>query len=53
MVAGNAFKLNPDTKLGAMLALTYGRSYQLRTLTVRRFTLGPLPDESQALLVGD
>ena len=53
LVAGDSYKLKDDTKLGAMLALTYGRSYQLRELTVRRFRLGLLPDGSRALLAGD
>jgi hypothetical protein len=53
IVAGNAYKLNADTKLGAMLALTYSHGYQLRNIISRRFKLEPLPDDSQALLVGD
>jgi len=53
VVAGDGFKLGPDEKLGAMLALSYGRSYQIRELTARRFTKGELPGGSPALIVGD
>jgi TonB-dependent receptor len=53
VVAGDAFKLNASTKLGAMLALTYSQSYQLRKTTAREFTKGNLPDKSNTLLVGD
>lgn len=53
LVAGDSFKLDPNTKLGAMAALTYGRSFQLRQLSVRRFFIGPLPDATETLLVGD
>lgn len=53
VVAGDAFKLNPNTKLGAMLALTYSQSFQLRETTARRFVKGNLPDKSNTLLVGD
>jgi hypothetical protein len=53
VVAGNAYKLGANTKLGAMLALTYSRSYQLRETTARRFFKGTLPDGSPTLQVGD
>lgn len=53
VVAGNAYKLGSDSKVGGMVALTYGRSYQLRQLTARRFYSAPLPDGSPTLLVGD
>jgi hypothetical protein len=49
VVAGDSYKLSPDAKLGGMAALTYGRSYQLRDVLVRRFMIGPLPDGSDAL----
>lgn len=53
VVAGNAYKLDANTKLGAMLALSYSRSYQLRQTIARKFYSGPLPDMSDTLLVGD
>jgi hypothetical protein len=53
VVAGDAYKLSANTKLGAMLALTYSRSYQLRETTARSFFKGTLPDGSATLLVGD
>lgn len=54
VVAGDGVKLGPEQKLGAMLALSYGRSYQIRELTARRFTRGDrLPDGAQLLVVGD
>lgn len=53
VVAGDSYKLAPSTKLGAMLALTYGQSFQLRDLTARRFHIGAMPDGSEALLVAD
>jgi TonB-dependent receptor len=53
LVAGNSYKLGTDSKLGAMVALTYGRSYQLRSLTARRFYMGELPDRSPTRLVGN
>jgi len=53
IVAGNAYKLGADTKLGGMLALTYSRAYELRQLTQRSFFRDKLPDGSPTLLVGD
>jgi TonB-dependent receptor len=53
IVAGDAYKLNATTKLGAMLALTYGRSYQLREITTRTYFMDPLPDGTQSPIVGD
>jgi TonB-dependent receptor len=51
LVAGDALKLKNDMKLGGMLALTYGHSYQLRDITVRRFRDEPLTDDSSAPMV--
>lgn len=53
IVAGDAYKLDANSKLGAMVALTYGRSYQLRKILTRRFYVDSLPDGSSTLLVGD
>ena len=53
VVAGDSYKLGQNTKLGTMLALTYGRSYQLRQLISRNYVMGPLPDGSSTLLVSD
>lgn len=53
VVAGDSYKLNPTAKLGSMLALTYGQSFQLRDLTARRYKIDTLPDGSETLLVGD
>ena len=52
LVAGNSYKLSPDAKLGAFVALTYGRTYQLADITQRQFTPGTLADGTHALLVG-
>lgn len=43
LVAGNSYKVGADTKLGAVMALTYGRSYQMTDLTQRLFDPGALP----------
>jgi hypothetical protein len=53
VVAGDSYKLGADTKVGGMLALTYGRSYQLRTLSARSFRVDKLPDGTPTLLVGN
>ncbi len=52
LVAGNSYRLSPDAKLGVMIALSYGRSYQSEQLTQRTFVQGTLPDGTHALLVG-
>ncbi|HEX3854534.1 MAG TPA: TonB-dependent receptor plug domain-containing protein [Polyangiaceae bacterium] len=52
LVAGNSYRIAPEAKLGVMMALSYGRSYELQQLTQRTFAPGALPDGSQALLVG-
>ncbi|HEY1536701.1 MAG TPA: TonB-dependent receptor plug domain-containing protein, partial [Polyangiaceae bacterium] len=52
LVAGNSYRLAPDAKLGVMIALSYGRSYQSEQLTQRTFVQGMLPDGTHALLVG-
>jgi hypothetical protein len=53
VVAGNAYKLGADNKVGYMLALTYGRTYQLRNITARSFQFTTLEDDSSAVLVKD
>lgn len=53
VVAGNAYKLGADNKVGYMLALTYGRTYQLRSITARSFQFSTLADDSSAVLVKD
>jgi len=51
LVAGNSYKIGKEEKLGVILALNYGRSYQLVNITQRRFKPGALPDGTQTLLV--
>lgn len=53
VVAGDSYKLSANTKLGTMVALTYGQSYQLRKITTRTYYLETLPDGSQTPTVGD
>jgi TonB dependent receptor/Carboxypeptidase regulatory-like domain/TonB-dependent Receptor Plug Domain len=51
LVAGNSYKLGQNAKLGAIAALSYGRSYELVDLTQRQFAARPLPDGTKALLI--
>ncbi len=53
LVAGDSTKLNANTKLGSLLALTYGHSYQRQDVTLRRFRAGGGGEDSPQLLVGD
>jgi hypothetical protein len=53
VVAGNAYKLGADNKVGYMLALTYGRTFQLRKITARTFKFTTLPDDTGVVLVKD
>jgi len=52
VVAGNGYKLGEGKKLGVLLALSYGRTYQIRDIIARKYQLGTAGD-SPALLVGD
>jgi outer membrane receptor protein involved in Fe transport len=53
LVAGNSYKIGPEAKLGAIMALSYGRSYQLSQVTKRLFNSGALPDGTKSLLAQD
>lgn len=51
LVAGNSFKLGQNAKLGAIVALSYGRSYELVNLTQRQFFARPLPEGTPTILI--
>jgi len=51
LVAGNSYKIGKDAKLGAIIALNYGRSFQLSNITLRQFNQQELPDGTRALVV--
>ncbi len=51
LVAGNSYKLGSNAKLGAIMALSYGRSYELVNLTQRQFNANKLPDGTPAIFV--
>lgn len=54
IVAGNGYKLGQDKKLGVLLAFSYGRTYQIRDITARKFMLNPLETGGpNAVQVGD
>jgi TonB-dependent receptor len=52
LVAGDSVKLG-EKKLGALLALTYGRTYQLRELIARTYTRDDIGEDQEGLIVAD
>ena len=53
LVAGDSTKLNQDTKLGSLLALTYGHNYEIADMTLRRFRSNVAGAGEPDLVVGD
>ncbi|HEY0466498.1 MAG TPA: carboxypeptidase regulatory-like domain-containing protein, partial [Polyangiaceae bacterium] len=51
LVAGNSWKVGKDAKLGGVLALNYGRRYQLSDIAQRLYRADQLPDGTPALIV--
>lgn len=52
-VYGDATKLNPDTKLGAIGALSYGRSFERRGLVLKNYLPATAPGGPIGARVGD